>query len=212
MRPLVCAILTVMFVVAATASAGDITLPAPEKVGGPPLFAAIDRRASAPGNAFPSGVPSMQDLSTVLWAATGLNRDGNKWTVPMALGKEPYCTVYVTLDSGTYRYNWRKNILEFVTKENINASVPAQSFARNAPVALYVVLDAAALAAIPNQYAGEFGPLLAGAMSQNIYLACEGLDMGTRLVYSIDREETARKLGLQPGDAALFVMPLGKRR
>lgn len=210
MRLFVCSLMAALFMTAAAMS-GDIELPPPQKAGGPPLFDAMDRRASAPGNAFPSGMPSLQELSTILWAASGQNRDGVKWTVPMAMGRPPYCRIYVTMDSGTYRYDWEKNVLAFVSGENPNTVLPAQAFVRNAPVALYLVLDAAAIGALSGKTVNEFGPLLAGAMSQNIYLACEGLGIGTRLVYSIDRAKAATSLALPAGDTALFVMPLGKR-
>lgn len=205
-------LLTVFIASPAIALAGDISLPAPQKDGGMPLFAALDARGSAGQRDFPSKRLDWNDFSTILWAASGHNRDGGKWTVPMGMGRPPYCKIYLTLDEGVFLYDWRDNSLKQVSDENVKTAIPMQPFAKNAPAALYVVADGAELAGINNPaWADEFGLVLAGAMSQNVYLACEGIGVGTRVVYSIDRALAAKLFKLDPRDKPLFVMPLGKK-
>ncbi|MDR1613221.1 MAG: nitroreductase family protein [Planctomycetota bacterium] len=201
-----------VFGASAMAFAGDIKLPAPQKTGGPTVFAAIDQRGSAGHSGFPSGNLDRQDLSTILWAASGNNRDGAKWTVPMGMGRPPYCKIYVTTAEGVFLYDWKAHELKQVSAENVGSRIPMQDFAKNAPAVLYIVGDNAALADLPRQdWVAEWCGVLAGAMSQNIYLASQGVGVGTRLIYSINREEAARLLKLGPKDTPFFAMPMGKK-
>lgn len=210
MRILVC-LLFVALSLSGFAAAGDIALPKPRKSGGPPLFEALDARASAGQQNFPSKQLELNDFSTILWAASGLNRDGSKWTVPMGMGKPPYCDIYATLDSGVYRYDWESHLLKQISDRDVRTLLPEQPFAKNAPAAIYIVADGEALAAVSRPgWGAEWGPLLAGAMSQNVYLACSGVNAGTRLLYSIDRDLAKREFKLGPKDEPLFVMVLGK--
>lgn len=185
-------------------------MPPPQKTGGAPLFEAIDQRASAKQAGFPSGEISRQDLSTILWAASGLNRDGKLWTVPMAMGRPPYCKIYVTDAAGVYLYNWKNHSLEEIGSASAHADLPMQDFAKKAPMNLYIVVDGAEMAQMDSPFTNEFGPVLAGAMSQNIYLACQGVDVGARLVYSIKRTEATKYFKLAAGDTPLFAIIMGK--
>lgn len=193
------------------ASAADIQLPKPQKTGGKPMFEVIDQRSSARGSDFPSEKIPEETLSTILWAASGHNRDGRLWTVPMAMGKPPYCKIYLTSTDGVYLYHWKNHSLELVSDENIHADIPMQKFAKDAPLNLYIVADGKMLNDMNSPFGDEFGLVLAGAMSQNIYLACQGLDVGARLIYSIQREEAFKKLRLSPGDKPYFAIVLGKK-
>lgn len=197
---------------AASACAEDlIPLPAPQKSGGPELLAAIDRRASAPGSAFPKGDLSTGDVSTLLWAASGHNRDGRLWTVPMAMGRAPYCKIYVVSPSGSYRYDWQRHALEQVSREDLTETIPSQSFAKQAPMTLVVVADGRELAAMSSPFGEEFAAVLAGAMSEHVYLAAQALNVGVRLVYSIDRDAAKKGLALADGDTPYFGIVLGKQ-
>lgn len=196
----------------AVAFAADTKLPPPQKTGGPALFEAIDHRSSPGQSDFPAGALSQQDLSTILWAASGHNRDGVKWTVPMAMGRAPYCKIYITTTEGVQLYNWKNHSLETVSTDNVHADLPIQGFAQKAPLNLYIVADGAEIAAMKAPQGEEFCAVLAGAMSQNIYLAAQGVDVGARVVYSIKREEAMKKLKLAKGDKALFVIVMGKHK
>lgn len=191
--------------------AADIKLSAPKKTGGMPLFEAIDQRSSARQGDFPSGAISNDALSTILWAASGHNRDGRLWTVPMAMGNPPYCKIYVTSKDGVHLYDWKTHSLKEVSGDNVQENIPMQQFAKSAPMNLYVVSDGPELAGMKSPFGDEFGLVLAGAMSQNIYLACQDLGVGARLVYSIRREEASKALKLNAGDIPYFAIILGKK-
>ena len=211
MKILAFVLCTVLF--AGVVFAADLVpLPPPQKTGGPALMDAINARASASGSAFPAGALSAQELSNLLWAASGNNRDGRLWTVPMAMGRPPYCKIYVIARNGAFLYRWREHALELVNPADLSGVVPAQAFARRAPMNLIVVTDGSELAAMNSPYGQEMGVLLAGAMSQNIYLAAQTDNVGARLIYSIDRDAAKRELRLAPSDEPLFSIVLGKKQ
>ncbi len=75
----------------------------PGKRGRKSVLQAISgERSSAAQTAFTDKEPSLKELSTLVWAATGKNRDGKGWTVPFAMGSDPYISLYVLLKSGAY--------------------------------------------------------------------------------------------------------------
>lgn len=203
--------LTVLF--ASQSFAGDIVLPSPDRTGGIPVQKAIDIRASAENDKFPTGELSMEDLSTILWAASGHNRNGEKWTIPTGKWRPPYTRIYVAHPSGSYRYDWEGHKLVYLSDVDARTLIPLQDFAKNAPVALYFVGDGEDLSFFDDtpEWKEEFPLVLAGAMSQNIYLAAETVNVGARLVYSVQRDKMREQFRLRAGDQPYFAIFLGKR-
>ncbi|MDR1376692.1 MAG: nitroreductase family protein [Synergistaceae bacterium] len=205
-----CVLALLLLAVAASAQA-DVKLPQPQTEGGMSLFEALKRRASAAGGDFPVAQMEPEELSTILWAATGLNRGEKGWTVPMSMGLEPYCRIYVAQDEGIFLYDWRANSLVEISKENIRAKVGSQNFVKTAPCILIVVADGKALSDNFNEKdAAEFAAVAAGAMTQDIYLAAAAFDLGARYIHSMNLEEIRRALSLPEEDYPLCLMMLGK--
>lgn len=193
------------------AMAADISLPPPQTEGGLGLFDALKKRSSVPGGDFSPAEVKLEDLSTVLWAATGLNRGQKGWTVPMSRGLPPYCRVYVAGSEGVWLYDWSNNSLKEISTENIKAKIGSQSFVRRAYYILIIVSDAEILSALNNeQQAAEFAQVAAGSMSQNIYLAAAALKLGTRYIHGMDHEAIKSALKLPEGDEPICLMLLGK--
>jgi SagB-type dehydrogenase family enzyme len=189
----------------------DIVLPPPQMEGGMGLFEALKKRSSVSGAAFSAAEVKLEALSTVLWAATGLNRGKKGWTVPMADGLPPYCRVYVAGNDGVWRYDWESHSLKEISKENIKGKIAAQSFVQRAFYVLILVSDSESLAALKNEKdAAEFSQVAAGAMSQNVYLAAAALKLGTRYIHSLHREAVQSALKLSTGDEPIALMPLGR--
>ena len=195
-----------VFAVAATvgAFAAPIALPQPQKSGGMPLFEALSKRSSAAQKSFSDKKLSLDELSSVLWAATGKNREPKGWTVPMAMGKEPYVSVYALLESGAYLYSWDKNELSDVSSGNIIQSAVAQGFAKTAPCVLVFVNNG-------SENNGGFVSLAAGAMSQNAALAAEALGLKARFLGSFDGRVIANAIKARSADSILGVMVVGRQ-
>lgn len=206
----VCFLLFLSLVAAIAPAWADIPLPAPQMEEGMGLFEALKKRSSPPGGDFPSGQIEPGELSTILWAATGLNRGEKGWTVPMAMGLEPYCKIYVARDDGVFLYNWKANSLEEISGENIRAKVGAQNFVKTAPCILILVSDGKGLSAFKEPERTAFAYAAAGAMTQDIYLAAAALGAGTRYIHSMKVDEIRKALQLPEEDAPLCLMMLGK--
>lgn len=187
------------------------TLPAPQKSGGEGIFDALASRASAGQADFPTGKISPKELSTILWAASGLNRPDRGWTVPMAMGREPYCKVYVLGPDGAFLYDWKTHGLATVAKENVKSKISGQAFVAQAPYVLVFVVDGKALGAFNNARAAEWGPVLTGAMTQDVYLAAGALGIGTRYMASLNENIAREALKLDKADTPICIMPLGKK-
>ena len=193
-------------------AAAKLKLPAPIRYGGPNIFSVIENRSSAPSRDFPKGKISDYDLSTILWAATGLNRgDGSKgWTVPFAMGSEPYVRVYVLRDDGVFLYNWKDVELSEISDKNIKDTVSPQKTVADADVLLVFVGQGDKLSTRP--YSPELGYVAVGAMTQNAYLASEALGVGVRYIAAMNSNAIRRGLSLKNSDSPLAIMMLGKKR
>ena len=191
----------------------DIELPTPVKEGGIGVYEALNFRASAKGSSFPSIELNNEELSQILWAATGLNRDGNGWTVPMAMGTKPYCKIYVSNKNGVFLYDWENHKLIDISTNDIRSKIVGQEFAKTSPCSLIFVTD---MEVLRNTYdrdkdlAYHFASVATGAMTQDVYLAAASLNLGARYVYSIDRSFIHEELKLANEDSAICIMLMGK--
>lgn len=202
----------VFLAIASTATAAENALPKPATEGGKGVFAAINSRASAKGDMFPTNPVSMQDLSTLLWAASGRNREGKGWSVPVAMGRDPYSTVYVAKSDGVFRYDGKNHSLVEISKENIMPGITRQGFAAKAPVVLIFVIDGGKVAEFGDPVRrASFGYLLIGSMTENVYLAAESLNIGVRYMATLNEDFLRAKLGLPAADTLVCIMPVGGR-
>lgn len=183
-----------------------IELPAPRREGGTPLLDALDKRASA--RAFSPEPLSLQLLSDLLWAADGMNRQGQGRTAPSALGAQEIL-IFVALPQGTYRYEARSNALDLVAATDIRRITGYQDFVDEAPLDLIYVADHARMALVPVAQRDAYAHVAAGAVAQNLYLFCAAHGLATVLRAWIDREAIAAALGLPMNHAVLLSQTVG---
>ena len=196
--------------VAAAEAAEVVKLPAPQTTGGPGVYDVLKNRASAAGGAFPTGKISQEELSTLLWAATGLNRPDKGWTVPFAMGREPYCRVYVTGEGGTFLYDWKAHSLVQTSKEDARKTVSGQGFVAGASHVLIFVSDEKTIEAFGDRGA-NWAAVLVGAMTQNVYLAAEALGIGARYMASLKADVVRSVCAIESVDVPICILPIGKR-
>lgn len=194
-----------------TASQPSFTLPAPQKSGGEGIYDALSHRVSGTRGDFPHGDISTQELSTILWAASGLNRPEKGWTVPMASGSEPYCKIYVLGRDGVFLYDWRQHVLNTVSKGDARLEISGQRFVAEAPYVLLFVADGKVLNGLNDPRAAGWAPILTGAMTQNVHLAVGSMGIGARYMASMKTDVARDALRLDPSDTPICIMPLGKK-
>ena len=190
----------------------DIKLPEPLRDGGEGIFTLIERRASGPRSGFPSGSISDEELSTILWAASGRNRKDNGWTVPTAFGMPPYVKIFAVRPDGAFLYDWQQQSLIKVTDENILSMISDDGFVQTAPCVLVFVTAPDVLGDRAGMYEGNTLEYIAtGAMTQQIYLAADSLDISVRYMIFMKADAIKSELKLEELEVPLCILPLGKR-
>ena len=186
--------------------AQSIDLPAPQKTGGMPLMKALAKRSTA--RVFDSKELSPQQLSSLLWAAFGINRPDGKRTAPSAMNFQE-TDIYVLLKHGAYVYAAKSNKLDLVVAEDIRALGGTQAFVKDAPVTLIFVADLSKMGKGSDENKRNTANVDVGYISQNVYLFCasDGLVTGAR--GSVDRATLGSRLKLRPDQMIILAQSAG---
>jgi nitroreductase len=192
--------------IAGSLFAQSIDLPAPQKTGGMPLMEALAKRSTA--RAFDSKELSPRQLSSLLWAADGVNRPDGKRTAPSARNYQE-TDIYVLLKQGAYVYSAKSNKLDLVVAEDLRVLGGTQAFVNDAPVTLVFVADLSKMGDGSNEDKKNTANIDVGYISQNVYLFCasEGLATGAR--GSVDRATLGPKLKLRPDQMIILAQSAG---
>lgn len=182
-----------------------VVLPPPQTEGGRPLMQALKLRATARAFA-PDPLPE-QTLSSLLWAAWGVNRpQEGKRTAPSARNWQEIDLLVVSA-AGAYVYDAAGHALRPLVAGDHRALTGTQEFVKEAPVTLVMVADTARMQAGPDPRPMAYAD--AAFISQNISLFCasEGLATGVRA--SIDRPALARALRLRDSQLVVLAQSVG---
>lgn len=181
-------------------TAADIELPQPQKTGGMPLMEALSNRKSTREFSTEKRL-SAQQLSDLLWASCGYNRE-DKLTIPTALNRQEV-SVYVITPEGAWLYAAKENKLIQVTDKDVRDYAAAQDYAKTALLNIAIVSDKALMD--HDIFAGT----AAGAVMQNIYLWCASNEIGTVTRGSFDGANLAKALGLKETQRVMLVQTVG---
>ncbi|MBP5319929.1 MAG: SagB/ThcOx family dehydrogenase [Kiritimatiellae bacterium] len=198
--------LSMLSLVALTTLAQDITLPEPVKQGGMPLMEALAERKSS--RAFsPKELPNAL-LSSLLWAADGINRGDGRRTAPTGLNVQDI-DLFVMLPGGVYRYDAKANTLVSVNPGDHRTAAGKQPFTHTAPLNLFFVqnLDKAMKADETNT--ARHGGIHAGAIMQNVYLFCAKEKLSCVVRDSLDREALTSVLKLTSNQRIIIGQTVG---
>lgn len=187
-------------------SVANIALPAPEKHGGLPLMEALAQRQSLREFA-PQALP-LATLSSLLWAAYGVNRSNGGRTAPSALDAQEV-DIYVALPDGAYLYDAPANRLALVAGTDLRRVTGYQDFVDDAPLDLIFIADHARLARVPFAQRAAYAYTAAGAIAQNVYLFAASNALATVMRAWIDRAAIAGALGLNHDQEVLLSQTVG---
>jgi len=183
-----------------------IALPAPDRTGGIPLMEAISKRRSA--REFARQELPLPLLSSLLWAADGINRSDGGRTAPSAMNAQEI-DVYVALPSGAYLYDPSANALELVAGSDLRRVTGYQDFVDEAALDLVYVADHGRMKLVPVASRESFASAAAGAIAQNVYLFAAGNGLVTVIRAWIDRDAIAGALGLGHDQQVLLSQTVG---
>lgn len=206
--------LVVMILMATTtyAAQSEIILPTVEVTGNElSVMQALQQRASS-RNFIDKDLTTAQ-MSKILWAANGINRDDGKRVNPAALGVYSV-EVYAVTRAGIYLYDAANHKLKLIAEGDYRSiTTTGQSFVSKAAVNLvYVETPAAWTGArmIPPRDAQlSFANITAGAMVQSVALIAETEGLGNCVRGSINRAEFAKVAKLAEDETILLAQSVG---
>lgn len=197
--------------VAAPEGAGIMTLPQPVRRGGKPLLEALNQRRTS--RALRPGKLSPQQLSNLLWAAFGVNRDDGRRTAPTAMNLQD-TQIYVFLEEGVYFYDAPAHTLKLVLAGDHRARAGTQEDVAQSPVALVYVSDHERFTAAPRPVTDParitaWENVHAGFIGQNVYLYAASEAMASCFRASIDGPAVTQLLNLKPTQKVLYSQTIG---
>ena len=190
----ICLLLMFSFVSVAV-RAEDIHLPEPNKTGKTTLMQALDDRHS--DREFIDRDVDEATLSTILWAAYGVNREDGKRTIPTAMGQKDL-SLYVFNKNGIWKYEADSNLLKQISDQNQLGLFQKQEYMANVPV----VLD----------YTGstkDYAAMHAGSSYQNVELFAAANGMASIVRGFFDQEGVAKALNLPAGERVIISQAIG---
>lgn len=175
-----------------------IELMAVPEQGGATINEALWQRKSS--RDFTAEPLTLEQLSGVLWAASGVNRPENRHlTAPSALALYPTCT-YAFLAGGVYRYDAAAHRLERIVEGDYRPLSAMQEFANGAALNIVYIADREVYGDKPfdMETIKRLCALDAAGYAENanLYAAAHGLKAITRGSYK--EAEILALLGLDP--------------
>lgn len=193
---------------AAAVSAQETKLPEPLKDTPITLMDALSERHSS--REFSTKEISDATLSSILWAACGVNRpEEGRLTAPSAINAQDIM-VYVVRKDGAYLYGAAGNTLTKVSDKDLRSLVAGrQEFAATAPVSIVIVSDHGKFGDFPEEAKSRMGLIDSGYVSQNICLAAAAFGLATVPRMTMDAEGLRKEFGLGSGYDFTLNNPIG---
>jgi SagB-type dehydrogenase family enzyme len=184
-----------------------IRLPPPEMAGSMPLMQALQARHST--REFDGRPLSKQVLSSLLWAANGVNRaDSGKRTAPSAHDWREI-DVYVTTAEGAFRYEPPSHALVRVVAGDIRRLAGLQDYVATAPLNLVYVADLDRMTEASTADKAFYSATDAGFIAQNVYLYCASAGLAVVVRGLIDREALGAALRLGKTQRIILAQSVG---
>ena len=191
-----------------TALGDGIVLPPPDKKGGMPLMQALSERHST--RSFADKPIPAEVLSSLLWAAQGVNRDDLDYRTAPSSRNCNEIEIYAVLPEGAYLYKPETHQLKQVVQGDMRAVTGTQDFAATAPLNLVYVVDQSKQ---PGDFDAKRKLVTAGTdvgfIGENVYLFCASAGLGTVFRAMIDAEYIHQRLKLPSFKKVLYAQSVG---
>ena len=199
----------VMAVVAATSltiMAEDRMLPAPDMTAGTTVMEAMANRRSI--RKYTERKFSDQELSNLLWAAMGKNREDGRRTAPTCRNfQEIRLFVFDAEGVGEY-HPATHSLTPCVVGDYRYLLAAGQDFVKTAPICLVMIADMSKFGNV-DERAKMMASVDAGIVSQNISVACAGLGFATVPRAMMQAADIVKLLNLSDSHIAIMNNPVG---
>ena len=190
-------------------NADKVELLAPDATGGSSVMEAFWQRRS--DRAYSDEDLTLKELSNLLWAATGVNREDGRRTNPTAINMQEV-SIYAFLPQAVYYYNHKDHTLEKKAEGDYRSLVGGrQEFVMGAPLSLVIVEDLTNIAGRDDDRMKTFAACDVGIVSQNINIFCAAYGLATVTRASMDQAAICTLLNLPEHQIPLLNNPVGKR-
>ena len=176
---------------------GTIYLPKPDTKTGMPLMQALQNRQTH--REFSVRKISDQNMSEILWAANGVNRENGKRTIPTARDSRDL-KVYVIRQGGAFFYDPENNTLTSVNPSALIYAAAMQDYVKQAEALLVFV---------SNNKNHEYGAMHAGSAYQNVGLYAASVGLNNVVLGSIDKDLLHKELNLKDDEYVVIAQALG---
>jgi nitroreductase len=183
---------------ASSAMAADIKLPDPDKTNKTMLISALENRHS--DREFSDKEVDIQTLSTILWAAYGVNRADGKRTIPTALDKKDL-NIYVFNKSGIWLYDADENSLKQQSDKNYLDLFRLQDYMNHVSTVLV--------------YTGsmeDYAIMHAGSAYQNVELYVAASDIASIVRGYFEKDKVAEALNLPEDERVIISQAIGWKK
>jgi SagB-type dehydrogenase family enzyme len=186
-----------------------VDLPAPRLDGDVAVERALSQRASV--RAFAERALTTEEVSQLLWAADGINRESGGRTAPSAGATYPI-ELYVVTPEQLLHYLPDGHRVEVLAEANLLEPLRgvAQDFVADGAVAFVVTAVFARTEVQYGDRAERFVHLEAGHVAQNLLLQAVALELGAVPIGGFDDAAVTSTLGLPDEHAPLYLIPVGE--
>lgn len=196
-----------MCALAAVHELGSIELPPPTWDRATPILKLLKARRST--RDFSSRALNLDVLSTLLWAAFGINRPEIAGRTAPSAHNWQEIQVFAILPEATYRYDPSAHLLHLVKIGDLRALTGMQDFVGVAPLDLVYVANFSKMADANDEQRTFFAAADAAFVAQNVYLFCSCTGLATVVRGLIDRRKLAAALGLPSHERIVLAQTIG---
>ncbi len=193
--------------------ANEIKLPKPKEKGLTSIEETLNQSRSV--RDYKKGRLSLEEISQLLWAASGKNL--YRRTAPSAGATYPL-EIYVGvgevegLEPGLYQYSYSRHGLEGMSEQDIRKKLCraalSQSMIEEAPIDIIIAADFSRTTGHYGQRGIRYVHMEVGHVGQNISLQANALSLGTVMIGAFNDKEVKEILGIK--EETLYIIPVGK--
>lgn len=147
---------------------------------------------------------SREEVSRLLWTATGVNREDGRRTVPSAMARYPV-DVLAALPEGVYLYEPKGHQMKKVISEDIREMIPKQEGFKKASMTVLYLINKEKT---PSGRL-EWADLEIGCMGQSLFLEAVALGLGACIFASISLDAVTKALGLKENQILRVAQAVG---
>jgi SagB-type dehydrogenase family enzyme len=194
-----------------------ILLPEPAPDSGISVEEAIETRRSI--RTFASESISLAELARLLHSAQGITSDYGFRAAPSAGATFPLSILVIaekvdSLEAGIYAYEPSNESLTAIRMgcflDELSEAALGQTCVRNSPLVIAIIAEYSITTSVYGNRGRTYVHMEAGHVSQNIYLQCTALGLGTVAVGAFSDNAISEILNLAENETPLYLMPVGR--